>query len=514
MDILQCGYPRPYSTFVPYGDDTPLKKADFPFSISVVGMFAGAHHCQPQNLKPLIQSIYDLIEPGGIFYLRDHNADSEKNKAIADMAHRFFNALSQVPKSEEEGEVRNFQALTYFIHLAHEAGFKLASEPLIREGDSSLNALLKFYKPHEGKVEAQVGYIRELLINECRKRPLAKSYLRDAKQTHLTKVEWLNVEQEMAQGAFYKNNFFVNYPHGRDARESLWVFMKSFKEGAKAVSVKDVLFSDYTLMNSTITVATGIQNIAKSLLYTPCAWLSKLGKLLPHQNNSEREKPSKYYGEWLEKYGNSLEVILSYEHPYLAHLKEYFKVLSQSFKESRKEQGSLRLMVDRQTIKNLTTTVAISADLIWRQMFAFGVKAFYGGQENADAREIGLILNVKGDRRVLDSYRDKIKVIVEEEGNSFKGVIVPRYKELTQLLEELSQQDIDIVEIAGQSALEIEFIVDEQGKLPQMEGVQELYRRHNYFDPCKKIVACMVPVGNLRGVLKEHKGIVHRIYDF
>ena len=156
----------------------------------------------------------------------------------------------------------------------------------------------------------------------------------------------------------------------------------------------------------------------------------------------------------------------------------------------------------------------MSADLLWRQLFASTVKAFYGGQENADAREIGLIINTKGKAGIFKGFEDKVKVVIEENGNPYKGIIVPRYKELTQVLETLSNQDIEIVEIAGQTALEIEFVVDANGQLPEMQGVNELYRRHNYFSENKKIAACMVPINQIHHILKEHRHSIHRIYDF
>ncbi|MBA3815508.1 MAG: hypothetical protein H0X29_03120 [Parachlamydiaceae bacterium] len=513
-DILQCGYPKPYDVFVPYGDDAPLKKENFPFPISVVGMFAGAHHCQPQNLKSFIQSIYDILEPGGIFYLRDHDANTTENKAIADIAHRFFNALSDVSENDEEAEIRNFQALSYFIQIAQEAGFKVASEPLIREGDASQNALIKFYKPFQDEAQAHIGYIREKMINACRSRSSTKMYFRDSKQTHLTKVEWLNVEQEMAQAAFYKKNFFIKYPHARDAKESLLVFRKSFQAALKNSSFREVLFSDYTLMNSTITIATGVQNIAKSALYIPCKWLSNLGNFLPHHKNAHWEKPSEYYGAWLDKYSNSLEIIPSYEHPFYQNLKGYFKVLSSSFGKSLEQQSLSKLMIDRQTIKNITTTVAISADLLWRQFFASGVKAFYGGQDNADAREIGLIINTNGKENVLKGCEKNVKALVEEEKNPYKGIIVNRYKGLTEVLKELSVNDVEIVEIAGQTALEIEFSIENGSKLLEVAGVQKLYYRHNYFSEENKIVACLVPVNKLQTIFKDFGDNIHRIYDF
>lgn len=266
-------------------------------------------------------------------------------------------------------------------------------------------------------------------------------------------------------------------------------------------------------MNSTITFASGIQNMVKSLFYTPCSWISKLERFLPHQNNPQWEKPSQYYGEWLKKYSDSLEVIPSYEHTYYDNMKKYFKTLNDSFVFSRKYQSLPSLLIDRQTIKNFVTTVAISADLLWRQLFASTVKAFYGGQGNADAREIGLIILTNGQNNDL-GCEEQIKAIIEEAKNPYKGLIVPRYRELTEVLEKLSKRNIEIVEIAGQTSIEIELIIDRKGRLPDVEGIKELYRRRCYTSDQKEVVACLMPVNKLKHIFKDYRNLIHRIYDF
>lgn len=513
-DLVQCGFPRPYRIFVPYGEDNPLRKENFPFPISVVGMFAGAHHCRPKNLQPFIQSIYDLLQPGGIFLLRDHDARTDDLKAVADVAHRFFNALTNVSEDDEQAEIRNFQALSYFIQIAQTAGFILASEPLVREGDTTQNALVKFYKPVEDHTKAQIGLIREKLINACRQRPSTKSYIRKEVQTHLTKVEWLNVEQEQAQAQFYQNNPFWAYPHCRDALESASVFIKSFQAARSNESTKNILLSDYTLMNSTITIATGIHNIAKGIIYTPLGWISKLGGLLPHQENSAWQKPAGFYGNAMRKYSDSLEEITSYDHSYLQDLKGFFSTLTASFSEARQQQNLLSLLVDRQTVKNITTGVAMVGDLLWRQLFASTVNMFYGGQDNGDAREIGLIVNPKDNPNPFEGCGDNVKSIIQEEGNPYKGIIALRYRKLTEVLETLSNNGVEIVEIAGQTAMEVEFVVDNDGNPPAIDGMVEINRRHYYPNDQKRLAACMVPVDKLHLVLKIHRSLIHRIYDF
>lgn len=85
------------------------------------------------------------------------------------------------------------------------------------------------------------GSICQNLIHACQHRLSTKAYIRDKKQTHFTKVEWLNVEQEMAQASFYKKNLFIHYSHASDAKKSLSVFLKSFKAALNTTSFKAVL---------------------------------------------------------------------------------------------------------------------------------------------------------------------------------------------------------------------------------------------------------------------------------
>lgn len=517
LDIAQCGFPRPYARFIPYtAAHHPLSKEQFPDPVSVVLMAAGLHHCPKANLHSFLNSIYNILEPGGLFLLRDHDASTENVKVVADIAHRFFNVLTGVKPQDEESEVRNFASLQFFIDAAHKVGFKVASSPLMREGDPTINCLIKFYKPAESKTEAEIGFIREKLINACNSSRAAKKYVRKLMQTSFSRVEWFNVESESSLANFLKTHSFWQYPHMRDANETAAVYIKSLKAALKSTSVRQVLTSDYNVMNSTILAATSIHNITKGIFHLGLRALSHLGSLLPqHEVDDEWEKPARYYAEWMKKYSDSLEVIPFYEHPYAKHLSEFFTLLKTSYRTVRQKKSCRLLLTHGQTYTNLATAVSMTGDLLWRQLFASLVKTFYGGQESGDARDIGLIIKCADHGKVEALLGEQMKAKVSEEGNPYAGIIVPRYRALQNCLQTLSTNNIEIVEIAGQRSIEMEFLVDKGQALHLPTGIQELYRRKFIEDDdAKELAACTVPIRQLSTLMNNHSNRIHRIYDF
>lgn len=510
-DFIQCGFPKPYKTFIPYtAKHEPLNKEDFPNPVSAFLMIAGGHHSPKANLEAFFKSIFDILEPGGVFFLRDHDSQKEEDILTATLAHMLFNALNGVASQDEENEVRNFNDLKHFQDIASRVGFKIASEPLMRDNDPTLNKIVKFYKPLNDKDEADIGFIREKMINFCNANKEVKKYIRKAMQTNFTKVEWFNVDSEQAIARFYQDFPFWKYPHFRDAMQTVKVYFKSFRAARRRASFWKVFKSDYNLMNAAITTAATAQNVVRGIFNTGFDILSQFGRILPEKCNPTWKKPSLYYAKWMNKYSKSLEKIPSYEHPYMKKLKKFFKVLRNTFQETRNTDGLVSLITDKQTFKNIATGISMTGDLLWRQAFASIVKSIYGGQENADAREIGIILK----REKISAFFNRFHKVIEEKGNPYVGLVVPRYSVLKRAIIELQTQWMEVVEIAGQRAIEIEFSLPKDSDAPDIEGLEILYTRAHLQDTNKHIVACMVPVNQLGNIISKYDSLIHRIYDF
>lgn len=146
-DYIQTGFPRPYDQFLPINDYAPFdteKLGDN--SVDMVTCFIGLHHIPEEKMDGFLKSIRRVLRPGGSFMLVDHDVRSEKDNAMANMAHSIYNAVMGVSLQEEKNEVRNFRSLAHWNQLLEKYGFgKTACEhTMIREGDPSKNTMMRF----------------------------------------------------------------------------------------------------------------------------------------------------------------------------------------------------------------------------------------------------------------------------------------------------------------------------------------------------------------------------------
>lgn len=129
------------------GKDIPAE------SLELVACYSGLHAIPPEKLQPFLASIYRSLRPGGTFILREHDAATEELRSLSSVAYTLSNLATHVTPIENEREIHHFRGLTYWIHLLKEQGFEYNTrEPLIRKGDSTKNALLRFDKPRHTKL--------------------------------------------------------------------------------------------------------------------------------------------------------------------------------------------------------------------------------------------------------------------------------------------------------------------------------------------------------------------------
>ncbi|MCB1135272.1 MAG: methyltransferase domain-containing protein, partial [Chlamydiia bacterium] len=486
--LIQSGWPKPYHDFhkLTY-DPLPLKER----SVDVISAFPGLHHCPPDKLDAFVDSIYRTLREGGVFLLREHACSSE----LAQVVHSCFNAATGVSVEDEAAEVRNFKSLDEWKALLEAKGFRCVSEPLVREGDSSENALLKFVKDAD-RVE-QKGAMRAQLESSR----LSK-YVRLAEATHLTNTEWYNVESSQNLG----NYVFWDYPYLRDAAGMCSGYLKALNAARTVKPMRELASSEYNVASGTLMTMMGIEYIAKGILYTPL-WLGAkvIGAIPGGRKDEVWSRPQRSYQQWLGRYGHRLESTVFYnhkEHGYLGFIKEYFQGLGAAWREARQHRGLLDLLFDRQTLANAITGMTVTGDMLARYAGAAPMNMLLGGEENGDDREIGLI--VQGAFENIQGIE-----VLEDEGNPYIGLIAPRYKGLERVLTELTQQGVRIEEIAGQSEVQIDMVLNKEAD--DYSDVK-LYERAYLPDPKKKIVALKVQVGELGPYLQSGK--LHRLYDF
>lgn len=150
-DVLQAHSYNPFRKFKGYHRLVRLNNYDpirLPTcSVDLVICTIGLHHIPVEKLDAFIDSIYQILTPGGLFLLREHDAFSDELVSLASVAHSLFNAIIPGESLESElSEVRNFHALTYWKQLLEKHRFVVGSQELLQFGDSTLNTFIKCTK--------------------------------------------------------------------------------------------------------------------------------------------------------------------------------------------------------------------------------------------------------------------------------------------------------------------------------------------------------------------------------
>jgi SAM-dependent methyltransferase len=115
-------------------------------SLDMVTVFIGFHHCPLDTRRQFISAVRDVIRPGGVMILRDHDCHNEDAWRMAALAHDTFNAGTEESWQYNADELRNFYSIRYIIDLVEDTGFRNNNMLLFQPGDPTRNGLTAFTK--------------------------------------------------------------------------------------------------------------------------------------------------------------------------------------------------------------------------------------------------------------------------------------------------------------------------------------------------------------------------------
>ncbi|MFL6551433.1 MAG: class I SAM-dependent methyltransferase, partial [Povalibacter sp.] len=112
--------------------------------VDLVTVYIGFHHCPVPLREEFLGRIRDVLRPGGVVIVRDHNVTDEPMRRMVALAHDVFNMGTKETWQYNDHELRNFYSLATLDRMMHAAGFKAEGQRLLQTGDPTLNTLLKY----------------------------------------------------------------------------------------------------------------------------------------------------------------------------------------------------------------------------------------------------------------------------------------------------------------------------------------------------------------------------------
>jgi SAM-dependent methyltransferase len=145
IDIVDRGQIRKAGAFISLADYRPALARHVPAnSVDLVTVYIGFHHCPVDLRGEFLGSIRQVLRPGGVLIVRDHNVHNEKMRRMVALAHDVFNMGTQETWAYNEAERRNFYSLAELDRMLAAAGFKAGGRRLLQKGDPTLNTLMRY----------------------------------------------------------------------------------------------------------------------------------------------------------------------------------------------------------------------------------------------------------------------------------------------------------------------------------------------------------------------------------
>lgn len=145
IDIVDRGQIHNAGTFISLNDYRPALAQQVPRkSIDLATVYIGFHHCPVELREPFLGSIREVLRPGGVLIVRDHNVHDEKMLRMVSLAHDVFNMGTQETWKYNHAERRNFYSLAKLDSMLTSAGFKVHGRRLLQDGDPTLNTLMRY----------------------------------------------------------------------------------------------------------------------------------------------------------------------------------------------------------------------------------------------------------------------------------------------------------------------------------------------------------------------------------
>ncbi|PJD95782.1 MAG: hypothetical protein CK425_07710 [Parachlamydia sp.] len=492
-DYIEAGFPRPYDHFIYLNDYAPISERVIPTnSVDLVCLYIGLHHIPIDKIDPFLASLKRIIRPGGSFILMDHHAHTKALQNLVNVVHSIFNVATGVTPEANQREIRNFQSLQYWKDRLEAHGMTLYKhKPLMRRGDPTLNAIVRFDKP---LTEATPATIAESLQAQ-------PEYNRTQMQTYLTAPEWQNVRAAQRYAMFVEKEPAYRYPYFSEIGGFWKVYGQAWQAAQKRNGLSAIALSEYNLMNLFVGASMTLEYGIKGLVAAPFALLDKAFgspekpvEAIP--SAQERRRSLKSYGKFIEN-------TPFYKYPYFKDISLYW---STCFKQNKSLSSYL---------KGILMGTGMTIEYGLKGLVSAPMSFFYGSEALKEAETIHLLMQDRENQ--LESIDPAIVVLETYPEHALKHVEIPRYMRFTEIMRKIAQHTCaTCLNIAGHDKIQVDVRSPQPG-IQTYAGTRKLYEIPAPTDNEYTYIALEVPVEQLCEVFRkveQNKAEVLFIHDY
>jgi hypothetical protein len=311
-------------------------------------------------------------------------------------------------------------------------------------------------------------------------------YKRLMMQTYLTTPEWRNVEMAEELGEFVqKGNAFYRYPYFKQLTTFWRVFAESYRVAKLHHTHRELLTSEYMVMNLFIGVFTTVG-------FVGLGTLSSFLFLMKKQNHSHLQT---HVGKLVSEYAEFIHKIPFYNFSYMSKVKPLWR----AFYDTR-----------HKSLTDYITFTTTFCQLIARAVVSKPIAWWYNQPQNQAADKIHLLVKGNVTSKQLQEIDKDIKLAKSFKKDTknktqpqYAHITLPRYEAFAKVINQFVAQNISVKKIASQEC--IQFKVQENGSTSFPLGkYRTLYSYQNHIDK-KKTHMLDVPVRQLNKTVKSLK---------
>ncbi|CEO96569.1 hypothetical protein PBRA_005178 [Plasmodiophora brassicae] len=245
-DVLERNSLGDVGEFVQWSPD--VGTVDVPdASVDLVTVFTGLHHIPLDRLSVVLDEVYRILRPGGIFLVREHDC-TDALVPMVEVAHTVFNAVTGVPITDEVDEIRHFRTVSEWRALITSHHFLDAMLFSVQDFDPTVDVMMTFAKaPWMSPPAPPVRYQAPGLV------PVPSAY--DASTSAYCVPEWQIVDLAKRFSMSLDRTPWFRFPFIGSMRDVWRSFWHSTRSVAEREGMPRALTSNGFAVSAVITVA-------------------------------------------------------------------------------------------------------------------------------------------------------------------------------------------------------------------------------------------------------------------